>query len=71
MAESEFTDVRQAGVDPHNEESKSYVEQFHLYRDTIQPLSAQDVADAVIYILGVPAHVNIRELIIAPIDQAF
>ena len=32
-------------------------------------LQLKDVTDAVIYILGTPAYVNIRELFIVPIDQ--
>jgi NADP-dependent 3-hydroxy acid dehydrogenase YdfG len=32
-------------------------------------LVAEDIADAVVYVLGAPAHVNVKELIIAPTEQ--
>lgn len=34
------------------------------------PLQAEDIADAVIWITGLPAHVNINDLVIMPIAQA-
>lgn len=36
----------------------------------MEPLSPQDVADAVLYCATRPAHVNISEIIIMPTDQA-
>ena len=36
----------------------------------ITMLEAKDIADSVLYVIGVPPHVNIRELIIAPTEQA-
>ena len=32
-------------------------------------LTAQDIADAVVYVVGAPAHVSIHELIISPTEQ--
>lgn len=68
--DTEFADVRKAASDQQNEDTKKHLEQFHAYRDSVQPLTSQDVADAVLYIVGVPPHVNIRELTLAPTDQA-
>jgi NADP-dependent 3-hydroxy acid dehydrogenase YdfG len=34
------------------------------------PLSAEDVADAICYMIGAPKHVNIADLTILPTDQA-
>jgi 3-hydroxy acid dehydrogenase/malonic semialdehyde reductase len=36
----------------------------------MQPLTAEDVADAVVFCASRPAHVNISEVIIMPTDQA-
>ena len=32
-------------------------------------LEPKDIADAVLYVIGAPAHVSIHELIIAPTEQ--
>lgn len=40
-----------------------------VYRD-MMPLSAQDVADTILWCLSQPPHVNISELVIYPTDQA-
>ncbi|GAV06490.1 hypothetical protein RvY_16467 [Ramazzottius varieornatus] len=37
---------------------------------SIQILEAKDIADSVLYVIGVPPHVNIRELIVAPTEQS-
>lgn len=34
-----------------------------------QPLSPEDVADAIAYVVGLPAHVNIADLVIVPTAQ--
>jgi NADP-dependent 3-hydroxy acid dehydrogenase YdfG len=34
-----------------------------------QPLSAEDVADAIMYVLQLPEHVNILDLVIMPTAQ--
>lgn len=36
----------------------------------MQPLTPQDVADVVLYVLQMPAHVNISDLVLLPTDQA-
>jgi 3-hydroxy acid dehydrogenase/malonic semialdehyde reductase len=36
----------------------------------MQPLKPQDVADVILYILQLPAHVNISDLVLLPTDQA-
>jgi NADP-dependent 3-hydroxy acid dehydrogenase YdfG len=36
-----------------------------------KPLVAKDITDAIVYVLGAPAHVNVKELIIAPTEQTF
>ncbi|MGH7993168.1 MAG: SDR family NAD(P)-dependent oxidoreductase [Limisphaerales bacterium] len=36
----------------------------------IQPLSAEDIAEILVWIASRPAHVNIDELIVKPVDQA-
>lgn len=41
-----------------------------IYRDTV-PLSADDVADQIIYIAELPAHMNINRLEIVPVRQAW
>ncbi|GAV06982.1 hypothetical protein RvY_16884 [Ramazzottius varieornatus] len=45
-----------------------------LHADTLPPIKALesiDISHALLYILGVPPHVNIRELIIAPTEQSW
>jgi NADP-dependent 3-hydroxy acid dehydrogenase YdfG len=36
----------------------------------MQPLSADDIAEAIYWSIERPAHVNIQELVIYPTDQA-
>ncbi|HHN74699.1 MAG TPA: NAD(P)-dependent oxidoreductase, partial [Acidobacteria bacterium] len=38
--------------------------------DGMTPLAAEDVAEAVVWALDRPAHVNIEEILIMPTDQA-
>ncbi len=40
------------------------------FYDDFTPLVAEDIADAIIYATTRPAHVNISEMIIYPVDQA-
>ncbi|KAJ9585028.1 hypothetical protein L9F63_020638 [Diploptera punctata] len=40
------------------------------YLDTMPCLDAKDIADACLYILGTPPHVQIRELTIIPVGEA-
>ncbi len=60
LAETEFSLVRFKG----NEEAakKPYI--------GLKPLSGNDVADAILYVITRPAHVNINDLEITPTSQA-
>jgi NADP-dependent 3-hydroxy acid dehydrogenase YdfG len=60
MAETEFSYVRFAGDE---ERAKS------VYRG-LDPLSADDVADCVVWAATRPAHVNVDEIVVRPRDQA-
>jgi 3-hydroxy acid dehydrogenase / malonic semialdehyde reductase len=60
MAETEFSKVRF-----HGDESRA----AQVYKN-ITPLSAEDVADTVLYAATRPAHVNISEITLTPINQA-
>lgn len=60
MVETEFSEVRFRG----DKERAAKV-----YRD-ITPLTAEDVADAVVWAVTRPAHVNIAEMLLTSIDQA-
>jgi 3-hydroxy acid dehydrogenase / malonic semialdehyde reductase len=60
MAETEFSKVRF-----HGDEDRA----AQVYQN-IMPLTAEDVADAVLYAVTRPAHVNISELTLTPINQA-
>nr|WP_026254006.1 SDR family NAD(P)-dependent oxidoreductase [Legionella shakespearei] len=57
--ETEFSEVRW--------KDKERAREF--YKD-FQPLSAEDVADAILYCITCPAHVTIEEMIIMPTVQA-
>lgn len=60
LVETEFSVVRFKG----DEERASQVYQG------MQPLKGEDVADVILYILQLPAHVNISDLMLLPTDQA-
>lgn len=57
--ETEFSEVRFHG---DRERAKKVYQGF-------KPLAAEDIADAVSYVLNTPAHVNILEMIILPTAQ--
>lgn len=59
MVETEFSRVRLGDV----EKAKA------VYRG-MTPLSAQDIADSIVWAMSRPAHVNVQELVIYPTDQA-
>lgn len=59
MAETEFALVRFAG---DRERAKSVYE-------GMQPLTAEDVAEAIAWVATRPAHVDIDEIVIRPRDQ--
>lgn len=60
MAETEFSNVRFKGDEARA--AKVYA--------GVQPLQAQDVADAMVWMVSRPPHVCIDELVIKPTDQA-
>jgi NADP-dependent 3-hydroxy acid dehydrogenase YdfG len=70
------TNVRVSSVDPGAADTEFSVVRFHgddararkVY-DGFQPLSADDVADAVVYVANAPAHVNVSKLVLMPTAQ--
>jgi len=60
LAETEFSLVRF-----HGDEARAK----SVYRGT-RPLTAEDVADAVVWAVTRPAHVNVQEILLMPTDQA-
>ncbi len=60
LAETEFSEVRFGG---DKEKAKAP------YKG-MTPLSAEDIADCVVWATTRPAHVNIDEIVIRPLDQA-
>ena len=61
LAETEFSEVR---FDGDTERAKS------VYSDTI-PLTADDIADAVLYVANTPPHVDIFNLVMMPTVQRY
>jgi serine 3-dehydrogenase len=70
------TPIRVSGVDPGFVETEFSEVRFHgdqdrakgVYRG-LTPLSANDVADAIAYVVNLPEHVNILDLVIVPTAQ--
>lgn len=60
MAETEFSIVRFHG---DKEKARKVYESF-------EPLLAEDIADAILYIITRPSHVNINDMLIMPTVQA-
>jgi len=61
LAQTEFTLVRTGGDQPASDA---------LYQGT-NPLTAEDIADAVFWIANLPAHVNINQLELMPVSQSW
>jgi 3-hydroxy acid dehydrogenase/malonic semialdehyde reductase len=61
MAETEFSLVRFAGDAARA--GKVY--------EGVKPLSAQDVAEAILWVVSLPPHVNVNALEMMPVQQAF
>jgi len=61
MAETEFSLVRFGG--DTSRASKVY--------EGVKPLSATDVAEAILWVVSLPAHVNVNALELMPVQQAF
>jgi NADP-dependent 3-hydroxy acid dehydrogenase YdfG len=70
------TPLRVSSVDPGHAETEFALVRFHgdaakakgVY-EGFTPLSAEDVADAIMYVLNLPPHVNILDLVIMPTAQ--
>jgi len=70
------TQVRVSSVDPGAADTEFSTVRFHGDEDKarkvyegFQPLTAEDVADAVVYVANAPAHVNISKLVMLPTAQ--
>jgi 3-hydroxy acid dehydrogenase/malonic semialdehyde reductase len=61
MAETEFSLVRFSG--DASKASKVY--------EGVKPLTAQDIAEAILWIVSLPAHVNVNTIELMPTRQAF
>lgn len=71
------TKIRVTSVDPgavhtnfSNVRFKGDTQRAAAIYENMEALTADDIADAVLYCAGCPPHVNISELIIMPTDQA-
>ncbi|KAJ3413727.1 hypothetical protein HDV05_007630 [Chytridiales sp. JEL 0842] len=71
------TGIRVASVDPGMVETEFTLVRFHgdenkakSYYDGFQPLSGQDVAEAVVFSSSRPPHVNIGKMVVLPAAQA-
>lgn len=60
LAETEFSLVRFKGDE----------KRAHNVYDGMEPLTAEDIAEIIVWTAGRPPHVNIDELIVKPTDQA-
>ncbi len=60
LAETEFSIVRFHGN----------IERAHKFYEGVKPLDAEDIADAVLYAVSAPEHVQISEITLMPTHQA-
>lgn len=71
------TPIRVTNIQPGMVETKFSVARFHgdeeraakVY-EGIKPLSAEDIADVIVYAASVPEHVQICEVTVTPVNQA-
>lgn len=61
MAETEFSEVRFGG-------DKAKAKKVY---EGVEPLTAEDIADAIHWIVTRPAHVNVNSIELMPVQQAF
>jgi NADP-dependent 3-hydroxy acid dehydrogenase YdfG len=52
----------------HNE-NPMVVEQLEKFRDSLDPLHADDIANAILYAVTQPEHVNVNEVLVRPTKQ--
>lgn len=71
------TGIRVSTIDPGLAETEFSVVRFRGDRERaakvyegLQPLVAKDIAEMMVWVAGRPAHVNIDEMIVKPVDQA-
>ena len=60
MVETEFSEVRF-----HGDTQRA----AGVYKG-VEPLRGEDIADAIAWIVGLPAHVNVNDLVLMPAQQA-
>ncbi len=70
------TDVRVSAVDPGAADTEFSTVRFHgdaeradTVYDGFDPLQAEDVADAVLYVINTPPHVTITDMVVMPTAQ--
>ncbi|GAB4217739.1 MAG: SDR family NAD(P)-dependent oxidoreductase [Synechococcales cyanobacterium] len=71
------TPIRVSSVDPGLVETEFSTVRFHgdaqqaarVYQN-LQPLTATDIAEVIVFCLTRPAHVNINQILLMPVDQA-
>ncbi|KUN00189.1 short-chain dehydrogenase [Streptomyces yokosukanensis] len=54
------------GSDMHNADMRTTLERM---RTGLHPLTAEDIAEAIAFSVSAPAHVNVAELVVVPVQQ--
>ena len=54
----------------HNEGNEMVMNAMAKMRESIDPLQAQDIANAIVYVTDQPEHVNLAEVLVVPTKQA-